>query len=334
MKISIPKPQLFAALMLLASVSTFAYDYDFESDGIWYTILSEPYKTAEVSYYTIRIQNDLIIPDKVAHPANPSKIYSITNIRKHAFSNCGRFNSVTIPNSITTIGGFAFNNCYNLASVTIGNSVISIEEYTFSSCRALTSIKIPNSVTAIGKGAFESCDHLASVTIGNSVASIGDAAFDFCKALTSIKIPNSVTFIGTGAFRACYNLTTVYCEAITPPNTGKFTFDKSNTLKGTLYVPIGCKQAYRAVEPWRNFYNIEEIDFASVTTPTADHNSTMKIAIDNGTIIVSGISESDYITIYDTKGQIVYNGTNHTIKNLPHGMYIIKTDTSTAKVSL
>ncbi len=95
---------------------------------------------------------------------------------------------------------------------------------------------------------------------------------------------------------------------------------------------MGCKAAYEAVDPWRNFWNIEEMDFSGINVTTSDDNTYMRIFAEDGTITVSGISDHDYIMVYDTQGRIVYSGIEHTITNLPHGIYIVKVGTSTVKV--
>ena len=84
-----------------------------------------------------------------------------------------------------------------------------------------------------------------------SVTSIGDNAFSSCD-LTSIEIPNSVTSIGYGAFFS-YSLTKITCLATTPPTIESGTF---SDYSADLYVPVGCKAAYKNADYWENFNNI------------------------------------------------------------------------------
>ena len=185
---------------------------------------------------------------------------SVTSIGSFAFSGCSRLTSVTIGNSVTTIGDHAFRGCSGLPSITIGNSVTSIGESAFEDCSGLTSIIIPNSVTTIGSSSFVRCFGLTSVDIPNSVTSIGGSAFFNCSGLTSVTIGNSVTSIGKDAFWACEYLSDVYCMAAEVPSTGSTVFRWINLSNVNLYVPIGCKEKYAAVEPWSNFKGIIEID--------------------------------------------------------------------------
>ncbi len=130
-------------------------------------------------------------------------------IGDHAFQNCSRLTSVTIPNSVTTIGEYAFSNCTGLTSITIPNSVTAIEDGAFYGCSSLTSVTISNSIKTIRTSVFGACSGLTSVTIPNSVITIGNRAFSGCSGLTSVTIPNSVTTIGEEAFRACTSLNSI-----------------------------------------------------------------------------------------------------------------------------
>ena len=217
---------------------------------------------------------------------------------------------MTIPNSVTSIGSSAFSQCSNLTSVTI-----------------------PNSVTSIGSSAFFRCSSLTSVTIPNSVTYIGSGAFDECSSLTSVTIPNSVTSIEFGAFYGCSDLKDIYMQCEVPIKCGSIFFDASY-INAVLYVPIGTKGAYNKVDPWRNFWNIEERSFSYINRIETDNKRTLHFTVNNGILIIDGIGSQEIITVYDMQGRIVHNGVSHIIDNLPSGLYIVKAGSRTIKISI
>ena len=284
---------------------------------------------------------------------------SVTTIGERAFYECSSLTSVTIPNSVTSIGIRAFKcrvtvdlenmyyssidgvlyskdvsvlfSCPSVAqTITIPNSVTTIEDYAFKGCSSLTSVTIPNSVTTIGERAFYNCSSLTSVTIPNSVTTIGESVFDCCSSLTSVTIPNSVTSIGKRAFFLCHKIATVYCQSILPPQDcpERDLFSDVALANAILYVPKGRLSAYEAVDPWRNFFNIEEMEFAGVDNVGND-NGTVVTA--DGDAINLG-TETRYVEVYNIGGQCVFQGITNRIESLAKGVYIVKVGTVATKV--
>ena len=160
-------------LLLLCLLPPAAFAHNFESGGIYYDITSSSELTCEVTFRGDSYDEydkyeeyfgTVIIPSSVEYDG---KTYSVTSIGDHAFFNCRKVTSITIP-----------------------NSVISIKESAFMYCTGLTSITIPNSVTDIGYRAFYGCAGLTDLRIedGDSVLIFSDFVF--------VDAPLSSVYIG------------------------------------------------------------------------------------------------------------------------------------------
>lgn len=145
--------------------------------------------------------------------------------------------SVVIPNSAKQIGVGSFWGCSGLESVTIGNQVEVIASSAFNGCTGLTSVEIPNSVTEID-----------------------DDAFGNCTGLTQVSLPESIKHLAQ-AFYRCSALKTVSCLVNHPGNmiTNVGAFQEVPLAEATLRVPRGTADSYRALKPWNQFGNIEDV---------------------------------------------------------------------------
>ena len=230
------KNKLLTIAMLLCSISVSAYD--FEVDGLYYYITSEPDLTVGVTYrVSYKYTGEVVIPESITYK---NTVYSVTSIGSSAFNECSGLTSITIPNSVTSIGYNAFDGCTRLANITIPNSVTTIRDNAFQNCKSLTSITIPNSVTSIGGEAFKECSGLTNITIPNSVTNIGYGAFSQCRELTNITIPNSVTKIGLDAFSNCTGLMSMVVEE------GNNTYDSRENCNAIIHTKnneliFGCQ---------------------------------------------------------------------------------------------
>lgn len=273
------------------------------NDGKTYTVTSISDEALSYSGAVISV----VIPNSVEVIGNDAfylcrNMTSVTlgngvrEIGKGAFYNCGMLTSINIPGSVTAMGDYTFMFCNSLRSAVIGEGITKITTGMFSECTMLESVTIPNSVTEICDHAFNQCKALVSVTIPNGVTKVGASAFG-SSGLTSVIIPASVTEIGSYAFGFCYSLSEVHCNSATPPLITGDTFD----FNGTLYVPTGCADLYKADQNWGKFRSIKEEAYNGIQQPSAQHP--------NGDNV-----------IYNVNGQKV--NTENT-ESLPRGIYIV-----------
>ena len=79
----------------------------------------------------------------------------------------------------------------------------------------------------------------------------------YVDAVNKVVIEEGVTRIGNYAFTDCPELKNVTILATIPPILYNPNFSAEND---TLYVPVGCVEAYKAIPEWRNaFATITEI---------------------------------------------------------------------------
>lgn len=197
--------------LLFVFMSTLAVQaYDFESNGIYYNILSSKDKTVEVTRAANkRYSGDIIIPTTVNLNG---KELSVVAIGDEAFGWCSELTSITLGDSVKRIGHYAFTLCNKLKNLTLGSNINIIGKSAFEKCYGLTRIEIPSNIETIGSCAFWDCDNVKEIIIHNGVKIIGPKAFYNNNKVTNIFIPTSVEEIGSGAFYDCDNLKVLKIE--------------------------------------------------------------------------------------------------------------------------
>lgn len=186
--------------------------YDFETDGIYYNIISMADMEVEVTYrpngtYGGMYAGDIIVPPYVNYN---NRTFTVTSIGDNAFNEDGlqhgRINenltSVTLPNTIRKIGTASFYNCPNIGSIKLPEGLIEISRGAFSGCTGICSLVIPESVTTIGNGAIYHCKKLLEVFCTSKICPSGLTIGTFSIAHPSVEI--YVPSIEVYGFGRCY----------------------------------------------------------------------------------------------------------------------------------
>lgn len=273
-------------LALVASVSTFAYDY--HGDLLCYNVLTDSTVavTGQSEYKTMPryeyLPENLVIPSEVTLQG---KAYKVVSIDQWAFYACTMLKSVTIPSSVTFIGLSAFQYCENLVNVDISTSVTTVEGSAFSYTKWYdnlpdgevyinntlyrykgtapknTQIVVKDGTTRIAGFTFWNQSNIVAIELPQTLTDIEHGAFEGCTQLSSILIPKNVTFIGCSAFAECTGLMEVICLAPTPPIAGvsanpspsDWMFAGVDIANVRLYVPMESIELYRNADQWKDF---------------------------------------------------------------------------------
>lgn len=245
--------------------------YEFEVDDIRYKICEN--NTVSVIQRSQKYSGDVVIPSQVSYNGVN---YTVTTIGNMAFGNyCTELTSITIPPTVTCIEEDAFFDyliSLNAVHISDLNAWCSISingaysdtcpfnwaKHLFLNGEEIKDLVIPSGVTSINNATFYGCSGLTSITISNSVTSIGSCAFAYCSDLTSLTLPNSVTSIGSSAFWGCEDLVRIVSSSKIPPTCESGAF--SSKAYCTVWVPMGCREAYLKANEWKDFKEIKEID--------------------------------------------------------------------------
>ena len=111
-------------------------------------------------------------------------------------------------------------------------------------------------------------------------------------------------------------------------------FEVYSLKEAVLYVPVGTKAKYEKVDPWRNFWNIEEMVYDGVDGIDGDEYGAPRISVNNGILTIDGVDSLENVAVYDMQGRTVYNGISHTIDNLSSGLYVVKVGNRTIKIGI
>ncbi len=165
------------------------------------------------------------------------------------------------------------------STTVVPSSVTALGEYSFTHWKEIPS-NLLDHVKIICDNAFDNA-LFASIIIPEGVEIIGKEAFRCCNVMQPISLPASLKTIGDNVFSLCYNLSEVYSYNPNPSDISENVFnyqiwDSSTheyvpfSNKATLYVPAGTKEKYQAVNGWKEFTNIVEMEEQDTNIEFAD----------------------------------------------------------------
>ena len=185
-------------ILFVLSVFTFlsVSAYDFEADGLYFTIISPKDLTVSVDGAVNKDTDKVVIPQTVVYK---NKTLTITSVGSRAFKGYKNLQSISFPNTVLSIGESAFEEDKLLADVVLPDSLSFIGSAAFWCCTSLKTIRIPKKVVNLNSRVFCGCSGLISVTLNDSVKSIGDSSF-YGTSIKELKLPLSLSKIGDWAF--------------------------------------------------------------------------------------------------------------------------------------
>ena len=219
------------------------------------------------------------------------------------------FDELAYFKNLRTIGQAAFGQCKNLKSIKIPKNVTEIGMSAFADCISLVSIDIPKGVTEIQNWTFENCQSLTSISLPEGVITLKEKAFFGCSGLKTITLPSTIQEIGNYVFYGLASIQDVYCYATVVPQVTANSFSNniaegSNLPNATLHVPVGCVDAYRNAQGWKEFKTIVEVEKTgdSEWYLITDNNEQFKMSTVS---MLVAADDSQYFSVLDLQGNVL-----------------------------
>ena len=179
----------------------------------------------------------------------------LVEIQAGAFSLCKKLKTA-LPASVKNVGRQAFYFVPSPTNQVLSENIL-LEPSSFAYAKGWVNVCIPEHITTIPDHCFDACTNIETLEFSSAMDTIGDHSFHGAKKLRVIILPESLKYMGGGAFSRCENLRTVYARMKTPPSLTYKEFgsydDCPNPDDAVVYVPVGCKEAYKQAG-WDKFF--------------------------------------------------------------------------------
>lgn len=222
----------------------------------------------------------------------------LKEIDSHAFLNCKKLASITLPNSVTYLGdddpnsieGGVFEGCESFTSFTFPSSYASsnVSSFTFKFCKNLATINWNGyNPKRLNNSTFWGCEKITWSQVPQSVEELGADCFAYCSSLTSVDLKNikkmdkevfrntpltsvewpaAITEIPAGTFLTCTSLTSITGIASQPgawdniTKIGENAFNECKALT-TIKLPNSLKTLDK--QAFRSCWNLKNVEYSN-----------------------------------------------------------------------
>lgn len=277
-------------------------------------------------------------------------LINVKEIGDNAFDRCTSLPGIDCFN-LEKLGKYAFRGCTSVQVINSLGSITEIPQFAFEKCSNLVRCEIPTTVKSIGTRAFRDCGNLKQITIPTNVENIENYAFENNIALDTIIIASHKVFIDYDAFKDCESIKAVYIVSDSVPSTSNsiqrrpfMTGSPRNpNPRGTLYVPLGCKDKYPE-NITMDFLEVVEMDMnefrqtTEIDIPT-NNSVSNNIRFDKGKLYINDTKCGETIWVYSIDGTLLKSVTSTSNEevltiNKKTGILVIRVNKNVYKIQL
>ena len=215
----------FLLLALGTILNITGYAYDFESDGMYFNIISASDRTVSLTYKDENYNTysgDVVIPGSVIYN---DMLFTVENVDYRTFRECSNLKSITLPkglknfgtiNTDWSVGGFYKTSVWDLYVPDMETFLnLNIAQWAnpfnsngslFVNGELLVDAIVPEGIQKIRFDCFVGCQSLKTIKFSSSVRVIESQAFADCTNLEKVQLNDEITEIGVNAFWECTNL--------------------------------------------------------------------------------------------------------------------------------
>ena len=332
-------------ILLLLFFSFNASAYDFKVDNIYYNVLSLEKMIVETTGMLNNYSGDVVIPETVEYKGRTFKVVAIGDatfnrcadlnsvtipssitIIKDAFEGCS-LEEIIMPNSVEEIAPGLFMDCTKLKYIKWSENIKEIPRYACMGCSSLKNVTIPSNIMSVDESAFYKCgiEHI-EIEDGENILKMHTGVFSQVVENISLHLGRNIEafdYNGTSTQKVFWgikklsvgpNVTqipvinggldsiTLYCT--NPPKAPSYSYSGYMDIK--VLVPKGTLSIYKSVEPWKNFWDISEMDDITGINKTIV-KAPFSVMTNGNTVWVKG-TEHSKVLLYNALGILIDKG--------------------------